>query len=79
MRTYLSAAALGAAFLAWLVSGLGREGASEARDAPAGLNLRRGVAEGERTAEAKADAEPETATVPRRAVRIVYPPPYEPR
>ena len=77
MRAYLSAAALGAAVITWLLSGLGRDGASEARDAP--IDLRRGVSEtGSGPKEAALTPSPE-GVPPRRTVRIVYPPPYETR
>jgi hypothetical protein len=82
MRAYLSAAAFAAAFLGWLFSGAGRDGASVARDALPDVELRRRSAEefrGERAEPARdAGSEPAEAA-PRRAVRIVYPPPYEAR
>lgn len=83
MRAYLPAAAFSMAFLAWLFSGWGHEGASEARDAAPELDLRKGLAEGARvetTASVPAPTPPpEGAQAPRRPVRIVYPPPYEAR
>jgi hypothetical protein len=82
MRAYLPAAALGAAFIAWLLSGTGREGASEARDAVPDLDLRKAMTE---AAEANVKRPVEAANPPdvepaqRRPVRIVYPSPFEAR
>ena len=82
MRSYLPAAALGAAFLAWLLSGTGREGASEARDAVPEIDLRKAMTEAvEQRVERPTEAANPTAVEPvqRRPVRIVYPSPFEAR